>query len=739
MASLIPKIKVGLAANKREKHNLSFDCSTTANLGYVQPTMCREMSPKSKYKVKVSTLVRLASMPVPTFGRMSLRHYHSFVPCVDLWQPFDAMMSGQHYQGINTANFIPTKVPFFTFPTIAKLILDYADVSIAPNEDIDNPYTITTTNVDWTGKVYSVGNGEGEYPTMLAAIQAAQAADLARVQAAWTALKNQSWFDGALPSRSLHTHHDTHGNGRLLLGDFYSTASASVSTLTLHSNTFIDNSGSTVITSEGADFSTVAGPTNSKYVVHFKLPAALKRLRSIFIGLGYSFSPYNTDEMSVLKLLGYYKSWFNLFNPKRERSFVDTPCYTIIKNISGQNGINVGTHSTTADSFVSLLEELAWDCRYYFPQDYFCMSVLTPYNNNQDTSFTMNTGAAGKADGTEVSTDGVVVKAQQNMGSAGNGPTITPATASTGLNNPMAIRMALRLLSWTNKNTVIGRSIREYLKVHFGVSDVNAIDDGGVYRIGASRTNITISDVMSTAETNDAYLGDYAGKGIGYGDSEQFDFTADKFGYWITLTAVVPESGYYQGYMKENRHLNRYQFFNPEFDAMGYQVLERGEVMDDYTRDSAQWKPATSYKRTYAFGFVPRYSEYKVGRNIVNGDLSLRGLSNSMAPYTLDRRFPDAEPVSTGTYVDPKTGQMKAKYTFNVPASQITVIGDNFRMLNENSGNYNRIFNYTPNDLDHFIIHNIFDVVGYLPMKSLSESFDTVAADDEGSIEVAHS
>ena len=131
MASIVPKIRVGLAASKREKHNLSFDCSTTANIGSVQPTMCREMIPNSKFKVKVSSLVRLASMPLPTFGRMSLRHYHAFVPYVDLWQPFDAMMSGQHYKGYSSATFIPNKVPYFTMADVLPMIVSFSDISIS--------------------------------------------------------------------------------------------------------------------------------------------------------------------------------------------------------------------------------------------------------------------------------------------------------------------------------------------------------------------------------------------------------------------------------------------------------------------------------------------------------------------------------------------------------------------------------------------------------------------------------
>ena len=160
MASIIPKIKVGLAAGKREKHNLSFDCSTTSNIGSVQPTMCREMAPNSKYKVKVSSLVRLASMPLPTFGRLSLRHYHTFVPYVDLYQPFDALLSGQHYKGSNSTAFIPSKVPFFTMDNLFDFFVSYSDISIAPLTALNKPYYITSSNASYDGTLFPYGEGE---------------------------------------------------------------------------------------------------------------------------------------------------------------------------------------------------------------------------------------------------------------------------------------------------------------------------------------------------------------------------------------------------------------------------------------------------------------------------------------------------------------------------------------------------------------------------------------------------
>lgn len=715
MASIIPKIKIGLAASKREKHNLSFDCSTTANIGSIQPTMCRELVPNSKMKVKVSSLCRLASMPLPTFGRISLRHYHCFVPYVDLWQPFDAMMAGQHYQGNSLASpFIPTSVPWFTFQSLMPLLSNLCDFSFAFEYDLNNPFTITSTKESWDGHVYDT-------------VDEAQAADKLRIETVWAAVKNASAFGGSgLFSMFSYRAADsstwrTDQYGGINAGAYVIRPRNATTTFTFAEPGVTDPdiwySGATSITAEGADLITKIGD----YAVLCRFRPELKRLRTIFIGLGYQFSPYNTENMSALKILAYYKAWFNLFSPVRERAFVDTPCYKIIKICSEKSGFLVNDVNTF-NYWTSLLMELATSCYYYLPMDYYAMSVSSPMKSNQDNPFQLETGSGNT---------GNTVKVEAS-GDNANGNVHTINTSNQI--NPLTLRLAQRMLTWANKNTVLGRSIREYLKVHFGVSDVNPIDDGGIYRIGSSRTNIQISDIMSTAESHQGYLGEYGGKGIGYGDSEKFDFTADKFGVWLTLTVVVPESGYYQGYMKENRHLNRYQFFNPEFDALGYQVLERGEVMDDYNCDGVSWNPHTDYTRTAAFGLVPRYSEYKIGRNIVNGDFSLISQYNSMAPYTLDRR------IAGGAYENvPGVDHYGLRVT--KPKFVPSVVYDAFRRIDptDHLGQYNRIFNYGGNDIDHFLMHHIFDVVLHAPMKSLSESFDTITNDDDGTIDVTHS
>lgn len=719
MASIIPKIKIGLAASKREKHNLSFDCSTTSNIGSIQPTMCREMVPKATYKVKTSNLVRLASMPCPTFGRISYRHYHKFVPMSDIWQPFDCMMAGQHYQGYDTNPWVPTIVPNFKFTKLVPRILRYCDVSIAYADQVNRPFTVTNTTTSWNGTVYET-------------VGAAQEADKAIFTEIWSAIHPNSanyfenltiklYGDSSVPVGSL----EPESPGVIRAGGWYAVKSGNLG----NSLEWHINADDTPITATGADWVTNVTIGNVKYAFLFRFKAPVKRLRTIFLGLGYSFSPYDENEYSLLKLLAYYKAWFDTFAPKRERAFNDTTCYEIIKKASNRNDWD--TDSTDRlDLVLDLINDLMFECYYYLPMDYYSMSVIRPANGNQDTSLTLNTGYSQSNNtlgGVSPGSNSEITLSPQV--STMDGSLAVKADGTSTFNNPMAVKLAMKMLTWAHKNTIIGRRVRDYLRVHHGITEGTEVDNGDVIHIGQSRTNIQISDIMSTAESKDGYLGEYGGRGIGYNDNETISYTAKEYGYWITLSVVVPESGYYQGYLKENRHLRRFNFFMPEFDAAGYQVLERGEIMNDYNMDCEDWKPKAGYNRQQAFGFVPRYSEYKVGRNIVNGDLSLPSLYDSMSPYTLDRRL--------------STGKLEASAQpegYNIEVAKFlkpnfvpSVVFDDFRRIDpsDNLGQYNRMFNYVSNDLDHFIIHTIFDVEAYMPMKSLSESFETINSGEE--------
>ena len=127
--SIIPKISVGVNG-KRYRHNLSFDSQTTCNFGEVVPVLCREMIPQSKFSIKSTSVVRLSSMPKPTFGRVSMRQYNTFNKYQDLWRPFPFFLANKPYTNSDGQSWTPSEVPSFSMGNLLPIIQSCSDYAI---------------------------------------------------------------------------------------------------------------------------------------------------------------------------------------------------------------------------------------------------------------------------------------------------------------------------------------------------------------------------------------------------------------------------------------------------------------------------------------------------------------------------------------------------------------------------------------------------------------------------------
>ena len=142
MSSFIPKINLGVN-KRRSKSNLSFDSQTTANIGFVQPTLCRMLVPNASAKIKSRTLVRMSPLVNPTFGRLSQRDYYSFVRMSDLYKPWAEFLSGKPYSNYEES-YIPTSLPRFNLNhVVAAIIANYSYIGVSVGS---NPYVDVKVN-----------------------------------------------------------------------------------------------------------------------------------------------------------------------------------------------------------------------------------------------------------------------------------------------------------------------------------------------------------------------------------------------------------------------------------------------------------------------------------------------------------------------------------------------------------------------------------------------------------------
>lgn len=492
-------------------------------------------------------------------------------------------------------------------------------------------------------------------------------------------------------------------------------------------NAPIKETGDKKVTIEGADFTIYGKVGNVEHVIAFKMNKAAKNLRKILLGLGYQLNFQNRTHVNVLPIFAYYKVYFDLFVVKQTINWEQTDAFYILRYIANNNVRNLSDVIVNSEAgsigwkIIEFFESLS-ECYYVANPDFFTAHV--------DTMSKQMTGVTVPF----ISPDGSYDQVEQ--------PDANLPQVYTDEDYPLSsvqLRLLDKLTKWVNKNTVIGQRIATYMAAH-GLGSVD--DNKKNYFIGSANIDIDIDAVMSTADTDNADIGDYAGKGVGSGRSGQMKFNADCAGYLIILSTIVPRTGYCQGVSGDLLHTERFDFFNPEFDALGMQITP--ELMYMCGEDSANYAGGTDSAHAGSFGYIPRYSEYKYKTNVVNGDISLASTRTELLPYTLDRFI-----SPSGFSAELSGTDMKYKYHHAVPIQ----VNPSLRFLGKDEffGNFDRIFNEntqggragyrdsifgTPLE-DNFIVHNMFNIKVAAPCKPLSESFDTDEYEHTMSVEKA--
>lgn len=240
--------------------------------------------------------------------------------------------------------------------------------------------------------------------------------------------------------------------------------------------------------------------------------------------------------------------------------------------------------------------------------------------------------------------------------------------------------------------------------------------------LGKNENNIEVSDVMSTSDTESTVgdslgvVGDYAGKGIGAVSGQSFTYKTDEFGVVIVLSTILPRASYCQGMHRSNLHIDRFDFFHGDFDALGTQAIATGELFNDM-HTSSQFTSVTDWTPTKVFGYLPRYAEYATSQDFLSGDFRIRSLG-SMQDLRSWHMFRVFNPSDEDEWDD------------------ITKHSEDFSV--GDAADYSYIFNYSAtgnSGCDHFFVSHVFNVIAHAPKKPLYDQFDF---DNEGLDTVMH-
>lgn len=544
------------------------------------------------------------------------------------------------------------------------------------------------------------------------------------------------WFaptttGGSLQARSL-TDTDISSITSLIQQQLFGKAYSNFPTLQLSSALQYDN----YVSFESADF-VIKFSTGS--AITFKLNNTALRLRKILIGLGYSLNMTDRTNVSFAPILAFYKAWFDLYAVKRSKAWNNTFCYALIKYIDDnyfidftQSSYNV--LSTPWDTFFRFMQMELQECWYTFDDDFVSVHRSSP----QLTSLGSPNVHYLNAIGDTVGSSPLGIGAEPTL------PIISDSNSTRNNLSNVGLQVLQRLSRYVNKDSVIGQRMTDWLRVHFGADVANSLFKQ-TNHINSSRLDLEINDVFNLADTASGsgdnatgeVLGAYAGKGLGF-NKHGFSFHANTSGFVFVLSSIVPSSGYYQGNDTQLYGLDNDTLPNPDFDAVGFELTPKGAIASDNNIFISDGSADLTNK---GFGFIPRFSGFKVKKNIVNGDMSRRGTINTFNPYYLDRIL--TETAVTSEHYTTRSGIPAVDADISTLSYPIPSASENWRYCARYPwlGNYNRIF-YRSGTLykggsasqlldndevieDNFICQSVFDVRVSNFLKPISQSYDT--------------
>lgn len=672
-------------SRKSYSHNLSFDNNTTMEFGVLQPLLFQYMLPKSTIKVSSKQLVRLAPMPTPSFARMYLANYASFVKMSDVVPYHESLLSKIPFSSASKT-YTPTSMPYTSNKFLQYFLLNSSVYSIYEK-----------TNGEYILKDNLTDDDTDNNTT--------------------TFKPRRAFLDDYFGGVNISKFHPVY-IGKKIFGldmDFYN----------------IDK-----VTPYSADYQVFCG-ADKKYLLCFKYSPAALRLRKVLKGLGFGLMLKDGSSLSLAPLLAFYKAYYDRFGLVRTLPFETTACFKMIKEIEDYNiyyssGLLMDGNSSNYALFTAFLTELS-NCWYTDSNSY-----IAAQRDNLVNGVPLRSLSTLPIQNGGLTPNGLPANSYTSTTEV---PTLTNGQYDQHYISQLSLDVLKRLTTFVNKDSAIGKRMSAWVRTHYGADVSNSLFEESS-RINEWHTNIDIDDVFSTSDTADIgtknkgeYLGSYAGKGSGFSQNG-FSYKAPVHGFVFVMSCIVPLTNTFQGNDPTLYGIDLDTIPQPEFDALGFEATPRSVFVDDNdVSDSKEVDQFTSE----TFGFVPRYTGYKVKKNIVNGDMSKGYYQTDLLPYFNDRIL-----YNVGYRITPVTDKVNTYKLGELTTKQVPNASSEFQKVCQYGfiGNYNRLF-YQDSDSsvesdiflntsipsDNFIIQTVFDMRVSNCLKPVQNSYDTFDED----------
>lgn len=171
------------------------------------------------------------------------------------------------------------------------------------------------------------------------------------------------------------------------------------------------------------------------------------------------------------------------------------------------------------------------------------------------------------------------------------------------------LRLASALQRYQENLSRFGSRYVDRIMAAFGIRPRSLELDLPQY-VGGGQQKISISEVLATAETDAADVGDMFGHGITAMRSNRYRYPCAEHGYILSLLIIRPRTNYIQGLNKLWSRDTKEDYYQPELAYLGQQPIKNKEL---YATSNA-----TTNEQT--FGYQDAYDSYRYIESRVAGE-----------------------------------------------------------------------------------------------------------------------
>lgn len=775
------KVKIDEAGTSKSRFPWQHDHNTTMTWGRVQPTINTRMIPGSSATVDTETLIRLAPMVVPTFGRVKMKNTAHLTKYSEIWENFPAFLSKTPVtrpSSNGTVTFTPNTIPNIPNDILASFQLTGAKGGLwvkRSNAKADGRYynygqsnsitsddKIEVRNILRTvlEKIFGCTNN----PTNLErwgytgpTFRATMLTNSGNSNNNWATVPFNSW---AYDSNTLTLNNQYFGHPNFMMLNQVPKEDLKTPEVIGIENADIIVKLSTAVPKEGRwnlltdeEWGKLQRYV-SELVFTFRLSNFGKAWRKLLLTSGYSLDLSDPTPKDIIPLMAYYKSYWDTYMPERTKNYYSSNQYKLIQEtLNSNNNCNLGRFfddtGDRANNMINLVKTWIFDLGNTFATDK--MDVFSAATENplvqSETLERFSSQLTPEVNNMVFTQDANYKADSPNM-------TGYPALIATSINTQITqqdLNILCKMYRYVNKMSQAGQNIKAILIAN-GLG--KEVEESQTKFINSNEITIKISDVVSQSATTERPLGDWGGKGMGYGQSK-FTVETDTFAVLTVLSVIVPESGYTNGADATLDAIKMEDLYNYEFDGLNVEAVTANQI----TAAPQMSEPGAVMAKTgrKTFGYLPTFSAWKMRTNKATGDFSLKSKKTTMTPYTIDKLIPMMEVTEDTTlqemvdtehnlsqydrlieFIDEnikwetlptasEEWRYIAKYNWNGFFDRIFEMGTAGENYIEDSidENNNTIVLYNTESEENFMVHHIINMQYFAPMKPMEESFNT--------------